>query len=422
MDYKVLMSARLTTFRDRVEGLGLNDEERSERLDRLRGTIETFYRGTDIGGAIVSAMGDEARADAFVEAHASHITNLLAGAPDADYVASIEALRRDFPEAGASGRCADCWSYLLDTPFGDHEASPAELRWLAAAACLDIETIAATRQAERPDLSVPTVSEIADGDVDAVSGAVVAIGNKLRAKTNEMTKMVGEIATFLGVATKDSETAMGNVNSVAAAAEQMSMSIQEISQQIARSQDVTKEAVNAANETNHTVDGMQHAADEIGKVIQLITDIAAQTNLLALNATIEAARAGEAGRGFAVVASEVKSLANQTRTATSQISEQIEEMQSVTEKAASALSGIGGTIGTIEEFSTSIAAAIEEQSAAGLEISGNVQQVAVGTQNIAAAMRDMLSSTADIDTLASDVDALIDEITNIAGKLRKSAA
>ena len=422
MDYKVLMSARLTAFRDRVEGLGLNEEERTECLDRLRGTIETFYRGTDIGGAIIGALGDEARADAFIDAHAKHVIDLLAGAPDADYVASIEALRRDFPEAAASGRCADCWTYLLDAPCGEREASPAELRWLAAAACLDIEAVAATRQTREPGQSAVPASDIADGDVDAVSEAVVAIGSRLRDKTNEMTKMVGEIATFLGVATKDSETAMGNVNSVAAAAEQMSMSIQEISQQIARSQDVTREAVTAANETNHTVDGMQHAADEIGKVIQLITDIAAQTNLLALNATIEAARAGEAGRGFAVVASEVKSLANQTRTATSQISQQIEEMQSVTEKAASALSGIGGTIGTIEEFSNSIAVAIEEQSAAGLEISGNVQQVAVGTQNIAAAMRDMLTSTADIDTLASDVNSLIDEITGIAGKLRKSAA
>ena len=82
-----------------------------------------------------------------------------------------------------------------------------------------------------------------------------------------------------------------------------------------------------------TVQGLAAAAQKIGDVVQLISEIASQTNLLALNATIEAARAGEAGKGFAVVASEVKSLANQTAKATEEIAAQIAAMQDATSEA-----------------------------------------------------------------------------------------
>src|ERR1700745_1339274 len=106
---------------------------------------------------------------------------------------------------------------------------------------------------------------------------------------------------------------------------------------------------------------MAVAAERVGDVIRLISDIAGQTNLLALNATIEAARAGEAGKGFAVVASEVKSLAHQTAKAPEEISTKITEMQSATGESVHAIQTITDTIGQIDEISTTIAAAIEQQ-------------------------------------------------------------
>ena len=93
----------------------------------------------------------------------------------------------------------------------------------------------------------------------------------------------------------------------------------QISEQLVRTTQVVRASVSEAETTNTQIAGLAAAAQKIGDVVKLISDIAGQTNLLALNATIEAARAGDAGRGFAVVASEVKSLAVQTAKATEDI-------------------------------------------------------------------------------------------------------
>ena len=127
-----------------------------------------------------------------------------------------------------------------------------------------------------------------------------------------------------------SEQASTNVETVASAAEQLTSSIGEIGRQVAQSTQIAGRAVEEAARSNEMVQGLATTAQKIGDVVKLINDIAAQTNLLALNATIEAARAGEAGKGFAVVAAEVKSLANQTATATDEIAAQVNAIQSAT--------------------------------------------------------------------------------------------
>ena len=140
-----------------------------------------------------------------------------------------------------------------------------------------------------------------------------------------------------------------SVESVASASEELSASINDISQQAAHAAGIASRAVSQARETDGTVQGLAKSASRIGEVVGLLNTIAAQTNLLALNATIEAARAGEAGRGFAVVASEVKSLASQTARATEEISEQIADIQKVAGEAIDAIKGIGSIIGEVNE-------------------------------------------------------------------------
>jgi methyl-accepting chemotaxis protein len=138
-------------------------------------------------------------------------------------------------------------------------------------------------------------------------------------------------------------------------------------------------------------------------VVDLIQVIASQTNLLALNATIEAARAGEAGRGFAVVASEVKNLANQTANATDEIRTQIANMQQVTTSAVGAIRSIGLTIGEINEVSTAIASAVEQQGAATREIARNIQHAAGGTSEVSSNIVGVSSATAEAGSAASEV-------------------
>ena len=157
------------------------------------------------------------------------------------------------------------------------------------------------------------------------------------------------------------EQASANVQTVAAATEELSSSVSEIGRQVTQSTEIAGQAVAEANRTNVTVQGLSAAAQKIGDVVKLISDIASQTNLLALNATIEAARAGEAGRGFAVVANEVKSLASQTAKATDEISAQVSAMQGATAEAVQAIESIGRTIGAINEIASAISVAVEQQ-------------------------------------------------------------
>lgn len=216
-------------------------------------------------------------------------------------------------------------------------------------------------------------------------------------------KAISATSTQSSEAQNALERTSENVQSVASGTEELAASVGEISQQVSSALEISVEAVTQAENTNSIVSGLAEAGQRIGEVVELINTIAEQTNLLALNATIEAARAGEAGKGFAVVASEVKNLATQTSKATEDIGAHITGVQNSTKEAVSALEIITSTISRINEISTAIATAVEEQSAVTNEISSNMQMAAGGVDTINESMSEITASAQTADDATQKV-------------------
>jgi methyl-accepting chemotaxis protein len=206
---------------------------------------------------------------------------------------------------------------------------------------------------------------------------------ELSATAQEMASTSEKTSRQAVSAAASAEQVGQNVRTVANSGSDMTASIKEISKNAQEATKVTTAAVQVSTTAGATIAKLGESSIEIGKVIKVITSIAEQTNLLALNATIEAARAGEAGKGFAVVANEVKELAKETSKATEDISHKIDAIQTDTAEAVKAVGQIREIIGQVNDIATTIAGAVEEQTATTNEIGRNVQQAATGSGEIA---------------------------------------
>ena len=261
------------------------------------------------------------------------------------------------------------------------------------------------------------MQRLADEFEASVTGVVEIVSSastELQSTAQSMSATAEETSRQSQAGASASEQASTNVQSAASAAEELSSSISEISRQVTESTRIAGDASEQASRTNTQIHGLAEAAQRIGDVVKLINDIAGQTNLLALNATIEAARAGDAGKGFAVVASEVKSLANQTATATEEISTKIAEMQAATDQSVQAVRLIGQTIEQINEIATAIASAVEQQGAATREIARNVQEASTGTHDVS-------FTIAEVTRSATDTGSASHQVLEAAGELSRNA-
>lgn len=250
-----------------------------------------------------------------------------------------------------------------------------------------------------------------------VQDAAVELENTVKKVASEVmasTAQAGQTSTLLAdvaqngqqqaiILAEASSRASESVSNVAAAVEQLGVSIKEITQQMSYSARIARETTQKSDSAHTEIGLLVSSAEQIGKVVAIIDEIAKQINLLALNATIESARAGDAGRGFAVVAGEVKTLATSTSQATSEIGLLIDSIRAQVNTVAQHTSEITESISRMNEVSTSISAAMEEQDAATKEISASIQRASHSVSNVSQSVQEVADASARTGDAAKEM-------------------
>lgn len=217
------------------------------------------------------------------------------------------------------------------------------------------------------------------------------------------------------------EKANNSLSSVAIATEEMSATISDIASNAEKAREVSSEAMQQGELIVEVVKNLGVAAQDISTFTETINSISAQTNLLALNATIEAARAGNAGKGFAVVANEIKTLAEQTASATGEIKSKISGIQTATESAISDIERITKIIKNVGEIVASIASAIEEQATVTRDIASNISQATDGVKDANEKMGHVANASRSVNEVITSVKATVNEVVKATDQVKSSS-
>jgi len=271
---------------------------------------------------------------------------------------------------------------------------------------LDLEVLLETyakAEEERRTNALRTMADTIEREGGMAMEQVGSLTGQMTTTSAAMSSTAARTRTDAEEATAAVNETMGTAQTVAGAAEELTASVAEISRQMNSSSAAAQRAVAAGNGARESIDALSNQAEQIGRVADMIANIASRTNLLALNATIEAARAGDAGRGFAVVASEVKQLATQTARSTEDITRQITAVRQATAHAVGQVAQMVTIIADIETTVATVADAVRQQGEATVDISRSIAQTAQAAQQTSRRMDNVRDAVAETDQQAEAV-------------------
>lgn len=287
-------------------------------------------------------------------------------------------------------------------PSTTHTFSPPDNQLDFVFNSLDVMMIGINNHSETAKAAISLLQE-------ACSKVAVHI-EQVNQNTREVTTATDNITENAASLSTEMSEATDNVNVVAAGTEELSATITEIAKNTAKAQNIANEAQSLAEQSFGQVKILGDTAKDIGNVTETITEISEQTNLLALNATIESARAGEAGKGFAVVAGEIKELSRQTTNATVDIKNRIQEIQAAIDQTVKGMTSITKVISDMNQITTSIAAAVEEQNIATRNIAENIAHIST---NLDGVNTNMGGSAQEVNNIRGAMHAVSDDILNL---------
>lgn len=427
--------------KDDIRGLLLKYQERfgawAEKKQALASTVDAFHASQEAAGKVLAQS--ESRASEIVSASANeldatHGRSSLLIALAAAIVGLASAAMAFFIARSIANPLCHISSGMAEITDGNLEVeipvlnSGDELQALAEAAANYKQSAAAQAKmqnanranhektlAERDRLE-NAISAFRDR-VTQISATLTRQTDAMRDSSKALIAISGTASRETGSAKRAAESSSQSLEGVAVTTQQLAASVQTIAGQAGKASSAISKAADVSRSAANDVTNLANAAERIGTVVNLISDIAAQTDLLALNATIEAARAGEAGRGFAVVATEVKELATQTSKATEEISGQIQAIQASTELAVKAIKAIHETIDDVDRLSTGISSSVREQETATQEIADRIAGAANGAGQITENVDTVEKAISENNREAGNVDDAANSLTRLAGEL-----